>query len=72
MHDVIDIRAGEGVLDIFLTDPEGGNLISNEAGERIIAALAGLDPAVRLVRISSSGATFCLGRVSPPLFSVFS
>ena len=65
MHDVIDIRAGEGVLDIFLTDPEGGNLISNEAGERIIAALAGLDPAVRLVRISSSGATFCLGRVSP-------
>lgn len=65
MQDMIDIRASERLLDIFLTDPEGGNLISNEAGARIITALAGLDPAVRLVRISSSGATFCLGRVSP-------
>jgi len=65
MQDVIDIRAGEGVLDILLSDPEGGNLVSNEAGERIVSALADLDPTVRLVRLMSTGETFCLGRVSP-------
>jgi len=65
MTDVIEIRTGEGMLDILLTDPEGGNLISNEAGAKIVAALSALDPAVRLVRLLSTGDTFCLGRVSP-------
>lgn len=65
MQDVIDIRAGDGLLDILLTDPEGGNLVSNQAGERIVSALADLDPTVRLIRLMSTGDTFCLGRVSP-------
>jgi enoyl-CoA hydratase len=65
MQDILEFRPGEGVLDILLTDPDGGNLISNAAGERIVAALASLDPSVRLIRLMSTGETFCLGRVSP-------
>lgn len=65
MSDVININAGNSVLDIQLTDPEGGNLISNDAGAQIVAAIEALDPSIRLIRLFSTGKTFCLGRVSP-------
>jgi enoyl-CoA hydratase len=65
MKDIVEIVRKDAVLDILLTDPEGGNLVSNAAGDKIVAALAALDPAVKLVRIRSTGLDFCKGRVSP-------
>jgi enoyl-CoA hydratase len=65
MTDVIRYERREALLDIVLSDPEGGNLVSNEEGDRLAATLAALDDEVKLVRLRSSGADFCLGRVSP-------
>jgi enoyl-CoA hydratase len=65
MTDIIQITRREALLDIVLSDAEHGNLVSNEAGDRLVAALATLDPEVKLVRIASNGTDFCLGRVSP-------
>ena len=65
MSDVIRYERQGALLDIVLSDPEGGNLVSNEEGDRLVAALAELDEDVKLVRLRSSGADFCLGRVSP-------
>ena len=65
MPDVIRYERQGALLDIVLSDPEGGNLVSNEEGDRLVAALAALDEEVKLVRLRSSGADFCLGRVSP-------
>ncbi len=53
------------IFDVRLTDPDGGNLVSNDAGDAFVAALRALPDDVRLVRIRSTGATFCTGRVSP-------
>lgn len=64
MADIVELRREKGFLDIVLTDPDGGNLISNAEGDRIVTALADLD-GVQLVRIRSTGKAFCLGRVSP-------
>jgi enoyl-CoA hydratase/carnithine racemase len=63
--DVVEIVRTATLLDIVLSDAEGGNLVSNEAGDRIVAELDALDPAIRLVRILSNGRDFCRGRVSP-------
>ncbi len=65
MSDVIRYERQGALFDIVLSDPEGGNLVSNEEGDRLVAALAELDEDVKLVRLRSSGADFCLGRVSP-------
>jgi enoyl-CoA hydratase len=65
MTDIVQFHREDGLLDIVLSDPEGGNLISNAEGDRIIATLASLDETVKLVRIRSTGLDFCLGRVSP-------
>ena len=65
MTDIVRFERRNGLLDIVMTDPQGGNLISNLQGDRIIAELAGIDESVRLVRIRSIGVDFCLGRVSP-------
>jgi enoyl-CoA hydratase/carnithine racemase len=65
MPDVIRYERQGALLDIVLGDPEGGNLVSNEEGDRLAAMLAALDEEVKLVRLRSSGADFCLGRVSP-------
>jgi enoyl-CoA hydratase/carnithine racemase len=65
MADVIRYAQGDGLLDIVLGDPEGGNLVSNDEGDRLAATLAALGEEVKLVRLRSTGADFCLGRVSP-------
>jgi enoyl-CoA hydratase/carnithine racemase len=63
--DVLELRQEGALFEVRLTDSAGGNLVSNAAGDRIVAALATLDPEVKLVRISADGRDFCLGRVSP-------
>jgi enoyl-CoA hydratase/carnithine racemase len=65
MTDVIRYERQGPLLDVVLGDPDGGNLVSNEEGDRLVATLAGLDDEVKLVRLRSSGRDFCLGRVSP-------
>lgn len=65
MADVIAYHRQGDLLDVVLGDPEGGNLVSNEEGDRLVATLAALDDDVKLVRLRSSGVDFCLGRVSP-------
>ncbi len=65
MAEVISISRSGAMLDIVLGDPEGGNLISNEEGRRLAAAIETLEDEVRLVRLRSSGRDFCRGRVSP-------
>jgi enoyl-CoA hydratase len=65
MRDIVEITQRDDLLDIVLCDAENGNLVSNEAGDKIAARLDALDPAVKLVRIRSNGLNFCLGRVSP-------
>jgi enoyl-CoA hydratase len=61
---VVIRRVGE-VLDIVLNRPEAGNYLNTEIGDAIIAALATLDDAIKLVRLSGNGADFCSGRDSP-------
>jgi enoyl-CoA hydratase len=58
------IRNGD-VLEINLNRPDKANYLNAEMGEIIIAALAGMDDSVKLVRLSSNGADFCAGRDSP-------
>ena len=53
------------IFDVRFTDAAGGNLISNDEGDHLVAELGNLAPDVKLVRIRSNGPTFCLGRVSP-------
>ena len=65
MSDVIRYERQGALLDIVLSDPEGGNLVSNEEGDRLATTLAAVGDEVKLVRLRSSGADFCLGRVSP-------
>jgi enoyl-CoA hydratase/carnithine racemase len=65
VKDVVELRQDGALFEVRLTDSAGGNLVSNAAGDRIVAALAGLDPGVKLVRIAADGRDFCLGRVSP-------
>jgi enoyl-CoA hydratase len=65
MADVIQLNRRDGLLDVVFADAAGGNLISNAEGDRLASALGELDGAVKLVRISSDGADFCRGRVSP-------
>jgi enoyl-CoA hydratase len=60
------VVAHEGaIFDVRLSDPDGGNLISNAAGDAFVDVLRALPGDVRLVRIRSTGSTFCTGRVSP-------
>lgn len=63
--EVIRLHREGALLDVVLSDPEGGNLVSNAEGDRLVRALADLDDEVKLVRLRSSGHDFCLGRVSP-------
>ncbi len=65
MTNIIEIIRHDALLDIILTDAEHGNLVSNEAGDRIVAALEALDSTIKLVRIRSNGLDFCRGRRSP-------
>ena len=65
LKDVVELRRDGPLLEVRLTDSAGGNLVSNAAGDRIAAALSGLDPEVKLVRIGADGHDFCLGRISP-------
>jgi enoyl-CoA hydratase/carnithine racemase len=65
LKDVVELSRDGALFEVRLTDSAGGNLVSNAAGDRIAAALASLDPEVKLVRISADGRDFCLGRVSP-------
>lgn len=53
------------LIDIVLDRPENGNLIDATMSETIIAAVTAVDDDVKLVRIVSSSADFCKGRLSP-------
>jgi enoyl-CoA hydratase/carnithine racemase len=60
------VYARDGAIaDVLFGDSAGGNLISNDAGDRFAAYLAQLPDDVKLVRLRSDGPTFCTGRVSP-------
>jgi enoyl-CoA hydratase/carnithine racemase len=65
LKDVVELHRDSALFEVRLTDSAGGNLVSNAAGDRIVAALAALDPEVKLVRIGADGRDFCLGRISP-------
>jgi enoyl-CoA hydratase/carnithine racemase len=65
LKEVVELHQDGALIEVRLTDSAGGNLVSNAAGDRIVAALATLDPEVKLVRISADGRDFCLGRISP-------
>jgi enoyl-CoA hydratase/carnithine racemase len=65
LKDIVELRQDGALFEVRLTDSAGGNLVSNAAGDRIVAALNDLDPEVKLVRLSADGRDFCLGRVSP-------
>jgi len=64
MTEVVEFIRRDALLDVVLNDSEGGNLISNEEGDKLAEALTALDPAVKLVRIRAKGHDFCKGRVS--------
>jgi enoyl-CoA hydratase/carnithine racemase len=58
------MRDGD-VLAIRLERADKGNALTARMGELIVAALAALDPGIKLVRIDADGADFCTGRDSP-------
>lgn len=55
------------VIDLVLSDPERGNLITEETGAAMAGALAAVGPEVKLVRLEAEGPDFCRGRQSPPI-----
>lgn len=59
------VRRDGDVLEIILNRPGQGNYLSLEMGDAIIAALAGIDESVKLVKLSANGDDFCAGRDSP-------
>jgi enoyl-CoA hydratase/carnithine racemase len=61
----VTIRRNGDILDIALNRPDKGNYLNTEMGDAIIEALANLDDAIKLVRLSGNGADFCAGRDSP-------
>lgn len=65
MTDPILIARKDALVDITLNTPANGNLVSNEMGAAIIAALAALPAETKLVRLLAAGPDFCRGRVSP-------
>src|SRR6185312_15522843 len=65
LKDVVELHQDGGLFEVRLTDSAGGNLVSNAAGDKIVAALANLDSGVKLVRVIADGRDFCLGRISP-------
>jgi len=65
MSSVISYARDGAVFDVRFNDAAGGNLISNDEGDNLVAELGKLAADVRLVRIRSNGPTFCVGRVSP-------
>ena len=62
---VLEISQSGALLDLVLSRPEDGNKLSNEEADRLASSLATLPASVSLVRLRSSGDTFCVGRVSP-------
>jgi enoyl-CoA hydratase/carnithine racemase len=54
-------------LDVILSRPAEGNLITNEMGLEIARTLRELGPEVKLVRLRGAGADFCEGRQAPQL-----
>lgn len=65
MTDKVQLIRTDALFEIVLNDSAGGNLISNEDGDRIASALNTLPGEVKLVRIRTDGEDFCRGRVSP-------
>lgn len=63
--EAVVLRRDQDVLHVTLNTPGNGNLVSADMGAAVIAALAGLDPQVRLVVLRGAGDDFCAGRVSP-------
>jgi enoyl-CoA hydratase len=63
--DPVLVHRDGAVLTLTLNTPDNGNLVSAPMGAAVIAALARLDPEVRLVCLRGAGADFCAGRVSP-------
>jgi enoyl-CoA hydratase len=65
MTEAIEVEHKDALVDVTLNTPENGNLVSNEMGARIIAALSSLPAETKLVRVLGAGPDFCRGRVSP-------
>lgn len=61
----VAIKRDGPLVDVVLDRPDNGNLIDAAMSETIIETVTTLDDDVKLVRILSSGADFCLGRQSP-------
>lgn len=64
--DVVIEQRGD-VLSITLNRPESGNQITGDISDAMIAALNGLAPNTKLIRLQGAGADFCRGRQSPPI-----
>lgn len=62
---LLEISQKGALLDLVLSRPEDGNRLSNEEADRLASSLTSLPASVSLVRLRSSGDTFCIGRVSP-------
>lgn len=65
MNSHVTITRTGDVLGITLARPDKHNYLSAEMGDAIVAALAAIDPSVKLVRLDAEGADFCAGRDSP-------
>jgi enoyl-CoA hydratase len=65
VSEFVAITRHGALVDIVLDRPENGNLIDAQMSDAIIAAVSSLDDDVKLVRIGSSSADFCKGRLSP-------
>lgn len=66
VEDVLIERRGD-VLRITLNRPAAGNLITNDIGKAVMAALADVGPDLKLIRLQANGADFCRGRESPQI-----
>jgi enoyl-CoA hydratase/carnithine racemase len=67
MEPGLNVRRRGAVLDLVLSDPERGNLVTEEIGAAMAGALANVGPEVKLVRLAAEGPDFCRGRQSPPI-----
>jgi enoyl-CoA hydratase/carnithine racemase len=63
----LNVRRRGDVLDLVLDDPEHGNLVTEEMGAAMAAALGDVGPDVKLVRLTAEGPDFCRGRKSPSI-----
>lgn len=63
MSDVVEVKRGRGVAQVWLNRPAQHNALSHEMGDALVAAFHALahDESVRVVVLGGHGASFCAG-----------